>query len=63
MKYIPSSGKDLMRICLMSNIPNQNILRCIENVVQGNGKFNYSQTRSQMTHFNGDYINDKASFK
>ena len=47
-KPILSLSQNLMRVCLMPNIPNQSIIRNIKNIMQSNRKFNSTQRRSQM---------------
>jgi hypothetical protein len=57
-KIIPSAGKDFMTISLMTNVPNQLIVRSIEYIVKGNRQFNDAQAGSKMASMDADYIDN-----
>ncbi len=44
VKQIPPAGQDLVRVSLVPHIPDQFIIRGIENVMDGNSKFNCPKT-------------------
>ena len=41
----------------MAHVPDQYVVRCVKDVVQGNGQFDYPQARAQMTAGLGNGIN------
>ena len=46
-----------MGISLVAHIPDQYVVRCVKDVVQGNGQFDYPQARAQMATGLGHGIN------
>jgi hypothetical protein len=37
-----------VRIGLMANVPDQPVLRCVEDIVQGHRELDHAQTRAEM---------------
>ena len=50
------AGQDLMRIGLVAHIPDQPILRGLEEIVQGHGQLDDAEPRAQMAAGDGDGI-------
>jgi hypothetical protein len=61
MKDSLSACKDLVSVSLVSHIPDDPVLWCVENIVQSDGKFNHAQTGPKMTGIGRNDINDKLS--
>jgi hypothetical protein len=51
MQAFFSSGQYLMRICLMSDIPYQFIVRCIENIVKRNRQLHDAKAGTEMPSY------------
>ena len=45
---LASPGQDLVRIGLVSDVPDQPISRCIEHIMQRNGQFDHPEPCAQM---------------
>jgi hypothetical protein len=58
MKKFAAAGKNFMSVGLMTYVPNQLIVGSIENVVQGNGKFNHTQTGAEVAAIYGNDVDD-----
>jgi hypothetical protein len=56
-----ATGKDLVRIGLVSDVPDDAIARRVEDVVQGDGQFHRPQIRSQVAAGAGDGLHQKVS--
>ena len=61
MKSLLASGQDLVGIGLVANIPDDLIIRCIENIMDGDSQFNGSKTGTQVARIGGDDIEDKLA--
>ena len=48
VKGAVSAGDQLVRICLMTDIPDHTVLVQIKGLIQGKGQFNNAQTRAEM---------------
>ena len=46
---LAAAGQNFMRICLMTHIPYQTVIRGIKDVMQGDGQLNNAQTRAEMS--------------
>jgi hypothetical protein len=57
-KYFPASGKDLMAISLMTDVPNQLIIRRVKDIVKGYRQLDYPQAGRKMPTVNADDIDD-----
>jgi len=53
---VATPGQDLVRISLMPDIPDQPIGRCVEHIVQRNGKLHHAQPGAQMSTDSGDRV-------
>ena len=51
MQSITTSGEHLVWISLMSHIPHQAIIRCIENIMQGDSEFHRAQSSGEVATF------------
>jgi hypothetical protein len=49
--------ENLVRISLMSDVPDQPIGRCVEHVMQRYGQFDHTKAGAKMASRNGDGIN------
>ena len=58
---VAALGDDLMGVGLVSNVPNQLIIRRIENVVDCRCQLHRTQTRTEMTGIYGALLDDVAS--
>ena len=56
MKNIPASGQYLVSVSLVSDVPDNPVVRGVENIVQGNGQFNRSETGTQVSGIFRKYI-------
>ena len=54
---VAASGQDLVRIGLMAHVPNQDIARRLEHMVQGNGQLNHAEASAQMAAGGGHGVN------
>jgi hypothetical protein len=59
MKDALATRKDLVSVSLVTDIPDDPVLWCIENIVQCNSKFNHAQAGTKMTGIGRNDINDK----
>ena len=50
--------QNLMSVCLMAYIPNDSVVWRIEHIVQCYSKFNYTQTGSQMSRVDRQFLDD-----
>ena len=46
---VPTAGQDLVGIALVAHVPDQPVVRGIEDVMQGDGEFHHAETRAEMT--------------
>jgi hypothetical protein len=53
---IAPAGQDLMRVSLVAHVPDQAVIRCIENVMKSDGQFDYTQARTQMAAGNRNRV-------
>ena len=53
---ITTAGQNFVGISLMSNVPNQNIVRCVEHVMQSGRQFDNAKPRAQMPTGNRNRI-------
>ncbi len=58
---LAASGQDLMWIGLVADIPYQPVIRCVEDIMQGNGQFHYAQVGSKVTTGFGNTLNEKGA--
>ncbi len=58
MKPITSTGEQLVGIGLMADIPDDFIIRCIKDIMQGNGEFHHPETGRKMAPGFGNGMND-----
>src|SRR5579883_1681466 len=61
METVSSSRQKLMHISLVPNIPDQQVVWGIENVVQRHRQFNHAQVWGQVTTFYRDLFDDLTS--
>ncbi len=47
-----------MSVGLVSHIPDNLVIRCIEDMMQGNGQFNHPQAGTEMTGVRRDNFNN-----
>ena len=55
------AGEYLVRIGLVAHVPDQPVLRGVEDIVQGDGKVHHSQPRRQVTAGTGDAVDEEAA--
>jgi hypothetical protein len=48
VKLIATSGEDLMRVCLMADIPNQTVTRRVEDVMHRDGELNGTERSTRV---------------
>src|SRR5262245_46008219 len=53
---IPAAGQDLVWVGLMTDVPNQFVIRGIEDVMQGNRQLDYAETGSKMAARNRNRV-------
>jgi len=53
---VSAPGQDFMWIGLMAHVPDQFVIRCVEDVVKSDGQFDNTKTRSQVSPRNGNGI-------
>jgi hypothetical protein len=53
---IAASGQDLVRIGLMTDVPNQPVVRRIEDIMQRDGEFDHAEAGTEMAAGRGDCI-------
>ena len=58
---VAPSGQYLMRIGLMANVPNQPVVRRIENIMQGNRELDHAQSRAEMAARHRDRVDRLAA--
>ena len=58
VKPIGTPGYQLVSICLVADIPDDSVLRRIEDIVKSDGQFHRPETRGQMTTGDGNHIHD-----
>ena len=58
MKSIPATGQQLVRIGLMTDIPDNFVPGCVKNIMKGYRQLNRSQTGGQMAAGFGYHFND-----
>src|ERR1700746_2979966 len=61
VKILSSPGKDLVPVRLVAHIPNQLIIRCIENIMQCNCQLNNTQAGTKVAAFLGNNIDDELT--
>ena len=61
VELIAASGQQFMCICLVSDIPDDPVLRGVKHVVKCNGKLDHSQAGTKMTWICGNNINNELS--
>src|SRR5882724_276777 len=61
-KHFFSTGENFMRVCLMADIPNQPIARCVEGVMKRNRKLYCSQRCARMTTNTGHCFQDVLAY-
>jgi hypothetical protein len=54
-----TTGKNLVPVSLVAYIPDDPVIRCVENMVQGDRKFNHAETGTEMAGIGGNNIDDK----
>ena len=59
MKSFSTTGKDLVDVSLMSDIPDNPVFGSIEDIMQGNGEFDHSKTGSEMPGIGGYNVDDE----
>ena len=59
MKTVPSTREDLMRVSLMTYVPNELVLRGVEHIMEGYRQLDSTQRRSQMTGVLAQRLDDK----
>ncbi len=59
VKLVPPAGKDFVRVGLMAHIPDQLIVRGVEDVVQGHGQFHGAQVGAKMARVVRYHINNE----
>ena len=62
LQLVPVASEDFMWIGLMANIPDNNVLRGVINVVQSYSKLYYAQTRGQVACGLTDCIDQAAAY-
>src|SRR6185503_6507688 len=58
IKLIPAPGKYFMPVSLVANIPNQLIIRRVENIVKRYGKFHHAEACRKMPAMHAYHIHD-----
>ncbi|SRR5258706_11135561 len=58
MKSIASSCQEFMYIRLVPNIPDQQVIGSIEDVVQCHSQLNHAEIRSQVSTFHRNFFDD-----
>ena len=58
-KIIAPSGQNFMTIGLMPYVPHELVVGCVENVMQGDGQFDYPQASPEMPAVHRNIINDE----
>ena len=53
---IAAAGQDLVRIGLVADVPDQPVVRRLENVVERDGQFDDAETRAQMAAGDGNRV-------
>src|SRR5580765_8058764 len=53
----PAAGQNLVRICLMPDVPDELVRRRVEDIVERYGKFDYTQAGTKMSACDRDGIN------
>ena len=61
MEGVSPAGKDFVSVGLVTYIPEQLVVRGIENIVQRDGELNYPQAGAEMPPVNGYDIDDVLS--
>src|SRR5882724_13385719 len=61
VKLIAPSRKHLVRIGLVSHVPHQSVVRCVEDVVQRYGQFDGAQARSEMAPPSADALDQELA--
>jgi len=56
-----SPGEDLVPIRLVPHVPDQLVVRCIENIVQSDRLFNDTKTGAEVPSLDADHINDELA--
>ena len=59
VKGFPPSGQDFMPVGLVAHIPDQAVIRGVEDIVQGDGELHHPQGGAQVPFLDGDHIDDK----
>jgi hypothetical protein len=57
----PPAREYLVGICLVTDVPNEAVLRSIENVVEGDCELHHPQPGSQVTAGPGDAVEEEAA--
>ena len=50
---VTTTCQNLVRIGLVAHVPDDLVVRCVEDVMQGDGKFDHTKTRTQMPASDG----------
>lgn len=54
---VATTGQDLVRVDLMPDVPDDDVLGGLEHVVQGDGELDHAQARTQVAAGRGDGVN------
>ncbi len=58
LEQLTTTRQNFVGVCLMANIPNNTIIGSVEDVMQGHGDFDSTETRSQMPGINRHLLNN-----
>ncbi len=61
VQLLAASREHLVRICLMSHVPNQTVIRRVEDVVQRYREFDGAKTRGEMSATSADALDQELS--
>jgi hypothetical protein len=59
MENLPSSRQDFMAIGLVSHIPDDLVIGCMENIMEGYGKFYHPKARAEVSRIGRYNLYDK----
>jgi len=62
VELVPSAGYQFVGVGLMPHIPDDLVLRHLENVMKGQGQFHSSQVRCQMTAVDGNHLENGCPY-
>ena len=54
---LAAPGQNFMGVRLMTDVPDNAVFRCVKNIVQRNGQFDYAETGSKMPAGDGSGMN------